>query len=168
VLNSDNITFDRDTDRFNFRAAAIILDGKRVLLHRAADLDWWLLPGGRVAFGESTGETIKREMREEIGVDVKVERLVWVVETFFHHRGFDFHELGHFWLVRLPPDADVLQKQEFEMEEIEDGGRFVFRWFDLSEVIDLPLVPSFLRDRLNSLPNQTESIVHRDTEEVQT
>ena len=42
------------------------------------DLDLWNLPGGRVERGEAPWEAVVREVEEEIGLVVHVERLVGV------------------------------------------------------------------------------------------
>ena len=76
----------RDGDRiFGMRAAGVAVDGGRVLLHRAEFDAFWSLPGGRLMFGETAEDALRREMREEIGVRVGVGPLVWVVENFFDH-----------------------------------------------------------------------------------
>ncbi len=79
------ISFIVDGVRFNFRAAAVIVDDGYVLLHRAAHEDFWSLPGGRVEAGEASAATVARELTEELGpaVDARVGRLLWVVENFF-------------------------------------------------------------------------------------
>ena len=77
----------RDGDRVGESApahdvvAAVLVDVGRVLLcHRRADLRWypnvWDLPGGHVEPGESAAEALRRECREELGVDVVEERRV--------------------------------------------------------------------------------------------
>ena len=79
------ISFIVDGVRFNFRAAAVIVDDGYVLLHRAAHEDFWSLPGGRVEAGEASAATVARELTEELGpaCDARVGRLLWVVENFF-------------------------------------------------------------------------------------
>ncbi len=59
--------------------AAIIrnADGE-VLLQRRSDNGLWGLPGGSVEIGESVTTAIVREVREETGLVVEVERLVGV------------------------------------------------------------------------------------------
>ena len=59
--------------------AAIIQDAKgRILLQRRSDNGLWGLPGGSVEIGESVGNAIVREVREETGLTVDVVRLVGV------------------------------------------------------------------------------------------
>ena len=85
-----------DGMRFNFRAAAVIVDAGYALLHRASFEDFWSLPGGRVEAGEPSAATVARELAEELGpaCQARVERLLWVIETFFTYEGVRVHELG--------------------------------------------------------------------------
>jgi ADP-ribose pyrophosphatase YjhB (NUDIX family) len=59
--------------------AAIIRNTEgHVLLQRRSDNGLWGLPGGSVEIGESVTTAIVREVREETGLAVEVERLVGV------------------------------------------------------------------------------------------
>lgn len=59
--------------------AAVVLDGDgRVLLVRRADNGRWGLPMGQVERGETVAEAIAREVREEVGLEVSVLRLIGV------------------------------------------------------------------------------------------
>jgi ADP-ribose pyrophosphatase YjhB (NUDIX family) len=59
--------------------AAIITNAEgHVLLQRRSDNGLWGLPGGSVEIGESVTTAIVREVREETGLAVEVERLVGV------------------------------------------------------------------------------------------
>lgn len=64
---------------FSIGAFAIIFDesGKVLLSHRP-DLDIWNLPGGGVETRELPTEAVIREVKEETGLDVVIERLVGV------------------------------------------------------------------------------------------
>ena len=60
-------------------AFALIFDeGDRVLLCHRTDRDAWNLPGGRVEQHESPWATVVREVEEEVGLLVRVERLLGV------------------------------------------------------------------------------------------
>jgi 8-oxo-dGTP pyrophosphatase MutT (NUDIX family) len=60
--------------------SAVIFDPPRnkILLTRRSDNGLWCLPGGGMDPGESAAETCVREVREEIGLQVKVVRLIGV------------------------------------------------------------------------------------------
>lgn len=60
-------------------AFAIILDEElRVLLCHRTDRDAWNLPGGRVEENESPWEAALREVEEEVGLVVRIERLLGI------------------------------------------------------------------------------------------
>ena len=128
------ITFDEGNLWFNYRVAGIILDNNRVLLEKAegwAGWEGWSLPGGRGELLEPAEETLKREMREELGIEVMIIRLLWVVENFY--TGHDFHtgnemschELGLYFLVELPGDSRLTEMDEFSGED--SSIRLVFK-----------------------------------------
>ena len=59
--------------------SAVIRDETgRVLLQQRTDNGCWGLPGGAVEFGESVLEALHREVLEETGLTIAVERLVGV------------------------------------------------------------------------------------------
>jgi 8-oxo-dGTP pyrophosphatase MutT (NUDIX family) len=50
----------------------------RILLVRRADNDKWALPGGKIELNESVLQAVEREIREETGLQVKVQSLIGV------------------------------------------------------------------------------------------
>jgi ADP-ribose pyrophosphatase YjhB (NUDIX family) len=64
---------------FTIGAFGIILDDTdRVLLSHRRDTDAWNLPGGGLESRETPIEAVVREVREETGLEVRVDRLVGV------------------------------------------------------------------------------------------
>jgi ADP-ribose pyrophosphatase YjhB (NUDIX family) len=57
-----------------------------VLLQRRTDNGLWGLPGGAVEYGESVTIALRREVREETGLEVEVGRLIGVYSDPAHHQ----------------------------------------------------------------------------------
>lgn len=49
-----------------------------ILLHRREDSDLWAIPGGKINPDESVGQCLRREMSEELGVEVADQRLLGI------------------------------------------------------------------------------------------
>lgn len=61
---------------FTIGVFAIIFDkDKRVLLCHRKDYDLWNLPGGGLEVGEVPWEGVRREVKEEVGIDIRVVKL---------------------------------------------------------------------------------------------
>ncbi len=60
-------------------ASAVVTDSDgRILLQRRSDSGNWALPGGVMDIGETLAECAIREVREETGFDVQIERIVGI------------------------------------------------------------------------------------------
>lgn len=62
--------------------AIVVKAGKVLLVRRGREPSrgLWSLPGGAVKTGEGLGEAVVREVKEECGIDVKVEDVVEVLD----------------------------------------------------------------------------------------
>lgn len=65
----------------DLRCSVVILHGDNVLLLHRAQLDEWVLPGGRPRAGESLVSCARREVREETGLYVDPGRCLFVLEV---------------------------------------------------------------------------------------
>ena len=152
------IILDTSSGRFTYRVAGIAVVDDHVLLHRAVQSDYWILPGGRVEMMEQARDTLQREMLEEAGLPVTVGRLIWIVENFFVDGDVRFHEVGLYFEMNTPTDSLAGQRMSFLGQEGAD--EIEFRWCPLDELP--PFQPRFLSAHLARLPTATEHFVHQD------
>ena len=78
-----DIIFKTDEYVFSYRVAGVLLHSGKVLLQKSKNDTGYAIPGGHVALGETSEETLVREFKEEINADIKVGSLKWVGELFF-------------------------------------------------------------------------------------
>ncbi len=66
---------------------AFIMDnGKLLVIKQAKDNDeWWDLPGGCVEFGLTPEENLKKEVREEVGIDIEIKKLIGASQLIHTH-----------------------------------------------------------------------------------
>lgn len=149
--------------RFNYRIAGLGFRDGHVLVHRAVHEPFWTFPGGRAEIGETSEETLKREMVEELGVEVTVHRLLWIVENFFRFEKRDWHELGFYYLMEIPPEFPF--KPGEIIHRVEDGDNHLeFKWVPATRkaLIELDIPPYFIADEIEALPVAARHLVWRD------
>ena len=73
-----------NVQRPNFRVSVIIVNEKEEILlvqHRKANRYYWVLPGGRIEYGENFAECAVRELKEETNLDIKFGKIVFLSEA---------------------------------------------------------------------------------------
>src|SRR5437660_10456894 len=155
------ITFKSARTRFTYRVGGILLHNGHVLCEAATEQGFWFLPGGRAELGESAATTLSREMQEELGVTVKIERLLYVVENFFSHFRSSEHELGLYFLITAPADADFFQSLDPFTHVDEEGSLLRFDWLHIARLEEIPLYHPCFQKALQAIPDHTVPIVER-------
>ena len=74
-------------------SAIVVDDQNRILLQRRADSGNWALPGGAMDIGETLAESAIREVKEETGFEVRIERIVGIYSDPGHVFAYDDGEV---------------------------------------------------------------------------
>ena len=119
------------TDFIKVTAAILIIDDKLLIAQRKSGdklPNKWEFPGGKVENGETPEECLKREMKEEFGIDVSVRGFVG--ESFYHYDHISIRLLAYraFWNTG---ELKIREHQSIEWVTINQIGQFDFAPADI-------------------------------------
>jgi 8-oxo-dGTP diphosphatase len=86
-------------NRVRLRVCGLLVEGDKILLVNHSGIrpgDWWAPPGGGVEFGEPLHDALRREFREETGLEVEVQEFCFICE-YLHE---PLHSVELFFRVR--------------------------------------------------------------------
>jgi ADP-ribose pyrophosphatase YjhB (NUDIX family) len=65
------------------RIAVLVIEDNKILLvkHRKSSRQYWVLPGGRLEYGETFIDCGVRELKEETGLDIRIEDFLFLSEA---------------------------------------------------------------------------------------
>ena len=84
--------------------------------------------GGGIEFLEKSDVALKREYKEELGIDIAVGEFLGIAENIFNFQGNDAHELVLFYNIKLK-DEDIKERYRI-LDEEDDGDTY---WIDIDE-----------------------------------
>ena len=141
MKDNKNLDFIRDNFRFNVRASALIYNKEKtkVLLFNIEGRDFYMLPGGRIEQLEESVNTIKREIKEEIGYDNLDFSFLALSEEFVNAKGYDNHQLN---IIYKAIYTDNIENLDFNGLE---GDWINFKWIDIKEINKIKIFPNDIK-----------------------
>lgn len=115
----------------------VISENKTVLIHRKVNgKEYFVFPGGGVELGETNEEGAIREVLEETSLEVKVEKLLYLIideksEHYFYHCSYISGEL---------------KREEGEENESDDSK--IPTWHKIEDLHNTLVLPLEVRDWL--------------------
>ena len=105
----------------------------------------WEIPGGRLEFGEELEDHLKREVKEEVGLDVEIgpPLAMW---TWSMGRGAAAESVLAVSRLCYTKNVDISFADNDATDYLKD-----WRWVPIGEVADLDLIPSARQGILESL-----------------
>ena len=159
MVNRD-LTVKDGQNILNVRVAGIIIKDNRVLMVKNLPSDYIYSLGGRLKFGERARAGVVREIEEETGVRLEIDRLGFIHENFFvgstpSKMDSRVYEITFYFYMKVPEDFRV----ETGVEAV-DENRETLIWLDWHS--DEKYYPQFFRTELDNPSMGLKHIVTDD------
>lgn len=141
-----DLTLNVEDYILNIRAAGVIIHDNKVLTHKNTNSNHYCLPGGRVEIGESSEETIKREISEELGKEIQILDYITTIENFFEMDNKKYHEIFFLYKIEFINDED--KRIHYTMSNKEGIEYLRYEWLDLEKIERYNILPRCLEDIL--------------------
>ncbi len=116
---------------------ALIIKNRKILVCWTHGRDYYFLPGGHVEFGETMQVALRRELAEELGVDVAKAKFIGAVENLFVQNQTQKHEVSFVFHVDIN-ESNVVSKEE----------HISFLWMGMDEFINNNIAPQAMKDAI--------------------
>ena len=140
---------------FRLRSCAVILHDEKVLMAKNIRDSWYYSIGGAVELGESVEDAVRREVLEECGVELEIDRLLVVYQNFFRgDDGHDWHEIAFYFLMDTSPVRDwssLIRHESLNMEGLAEEKE----WLELDHYAKKHAYPEFFKDIRKILQAET-------------
>ena len=125
---------------FNFRVGLMIEREDKILIEKNPEFPFTNIPGGRVKTLEDTQTALIREIKEEMGIDISNDKLIFksIIENFFVFDNKEFHEL--FFLYKLKKRKNDKRFKE-NMVNIDSEANY-YKWIYKKDIGKINLVPT--------------------------
>jgi ADP-ribose pyrophosphatase YjhB (NUDIX family) len=110
------------TDKIVQRLSAygVLIRDDKVLVVKTHS-DNWEIPGGTPERGETLEQGLKRELKEEVGVDAIIGRMFYMRESFYHSpSGKTYHSLQFYFLITVGSSPIAAETKECAFMPIKD------------------------------------------------
>lgn len=138
---------------FGVRATGLLVKNEKLFLVKAPEGKYYTL-GGAIQFGETTEEAVLREMQEELGIEVELGPLAFIVENQFTLQEKSYHQIEFLYLV-TPLSEPVTY--------LEEGDSIrQCKWVAFTDLKNLDLNPAFLKTELANWDGQLKHFMNKD------
>ena len=141
--------------KLNVRTTGIFMNGKKILVHKC-DEGHYALPGGRVQANEDSITALKREVVEELNLEIENINFMGVVENFFTVIEANYHE--YMWMIK----SEFKDKSVYDKERIigcEQDKQLIFEWVDIEKLKDINFRPIGVIPYLQNIDGKVHHII---------
>lgn len=124
-IMTKDMTVPCDNGLINIRVGAIIMkNGKMLMVGNKIRPEYLYSVGGRIKFGETAEEAVIREVYEEAGIRMEVDRLGFVHENYFYgdaasNLGKLIYEISFYFYMKVPENFEPISQSFTEDDHAE-------------------------------------------------
>ncbi len=155
-----DILYKTSDGMFSYRVAGIYIKDSRILLQKPDSDDAYSLPGGHVAFGEMGAQALTREFKEEMGLDITVGEIKWVVENFFPWGDMTAHQIGTFFLIDT--EKPLPDKFLCNEKDVISGGNIYFYMYPIENLDKITVYPTGLKELVEDIDGGIKHIIYKE------
>lgn len=133
----------------DLRTVGVLIRDGKLLVQRDRDGNEYALPGGHVKIGETTVDGLVREIKEETGADIQVEKLLWTEECFWEWNGTQAHNIAFYYLIELADSSAIPDTGEFVSQK--DNCHVILGWMPVEKLADVTIYPDFIKKTIFEL-----------------
>lgn len=136
-------------NNIRIRVGALIFEEGRALLiaHKKDNHIYWLMPGGGVDFGEPLPEALKREIFEELGIEILVFDIALVCESIDPTGNRHILNIGF-----------RCQRKSGEITLGKDERLYGYSYFLPNEILAIKMFPNINQDLVQILVGESSKI----------
>lgn len=127
----------------------VLLSGTKILVAHSKGSSNTFLPGGQIEPGERAEEALRRELKEELDLNITVQRYLGAIEQTFTENNQQHHGINHFFLMESDVNFELLKSKEVHLE---------FFWIESGETEKMNLMPSPLQNLIAKLIKGNDEI----------
>jgi len=135
-----------DDIKFNYRVAIIFECAGKILVEVNPEVDYVVIPGGRVKVLENSLEALKRETNEELGYDLNIDniKLKMMIENFFIIKDVKYHEMGLIYIKKINEDSILYTEKLTNKDSINS----YYEWVSINKINEINLLPTVIKDNI--------------------
>ena len=137
-----DITYQKDDYQFILRTSIIIFNKNmnKILLFKVNDNFFYMLIGGKIRELETTTDAVKREIKEEIGLNVNNIEFVCLSEEFVNAKGFKNHQIN---VIYKGNYNEEIKENKFIGQE---GDWCYYEWVEIDKIDNYEIYPSIVKE----------------------
>lgn len=137
-----DITYKKDDYQFILRTSIVIFNKymNKILLFHVNDRNFYMLVGGKINELETSIEAVKREIQEEINLDISNIEFVCLSEEFVNAKGFNNHQINIIY--KGIYNGEIKENRFIGLE----GDWCCYEWIDIDKLDNYQIYPNIVKD----------------------